>query len=77
MATNETQSESLAEIAAAKRLAEDTGQASRDLQQAFGDFAEKGREYYAKTFLRIQQAKLSFFHFNIFAMLGGFVWARR
>ncbi len=65
----------LAEVTSAQREAERSGAADAEVKAAFSDFAEKGREYYANTFLKIQQAKLKFFHINFAAALGGFVWA--
>jgi len=67
--------DSLADVAAANREAEESGAASAELTKAFGDFAEKNPDYYASTFLKIQQSKLGFFNFNFAAMLGGFLWA--
>ncbi len=46
-----------------------------EILSAFGDFAEQKREYYARTFLKLQQSKLPSWHLNIAAMLGSFVWA--
>jgi glycine betaine/proline transport system permease protein len=69
------QSASLADVASAQREAEQSGAADAEVKKAFGDFAEKSRDYYARTFLKIQQAKLRFWHINIAATLGGFVWA--
>ena len=41
----------------------------------FKDFAEKSGDYYAETFLKVQQEKLSKWHINKAATLGGFFWA--
>jgi glycine betaine/proline transport system permease protein len=67
--------ESLAAVAAAQAEAQMSGSADREVKAAFSQFAEKSQEYYARTFLKIQQAKLSFFHLNIAATVGGFIWA--
>jgi len=68
-------SDSLADMAAANREAESSGAAGRELMKAFGEFVEKRKDYYSNTFLKIQRNKLSFFNFNVGAMLGSFVWA--
>lgn len=66
---------SLAEITSAQRAAEQSGALDAEVKTAFGDFVEKSRDYYANTFLKIQQAKLRFWHMNFAAVLGGFIWA--
>ena len=75
--TSETgmQNESLADVAAAQQHAQESGSADREIKQAFESFAEQNPDYYSRTFLKIQQAKLPSFHLNIAATLGGFVWA--
>lgn len=65
----------IAEVAAARRSAESSGDADKELNQAFADFADSNPDYYADKFLKIQQYRLPFFHLNIAATLGGFVWA--
>ena len=72
---NGAASESLTQIAAAQQQAQESGSADREIRKAFAQFAEKNPDYYADNFLKIQQARLSFFHLNFAAMLGGFVWA--
>lgn len=67
--------DSLADMATATREAEASGAAGRELTKAFGDFAEERRDYYANTFLKIQQNKLSALNLNLGAMIGSFVWA--
>jgi len=67
--------ESLADVAAARLAAEESGSADREIREAFGTFAEQSKDYYSSTFLKIQQAKLSGFHLNKAATLGGFFWA--
>jgi len=67
--------ESLAELAAAQQQAQASGSADREIKQAFETFAEQSTDYYSPTFLKIQQNKLSAFHLNVAALLGGFVWA--
>ncbi len=67
--------ESLADVAAANREAEASGEAGRQVTKAFGEFAEERRDYYAGTFSKIQRSTLSPFHINIAATLGSFVWA--
>lgn len=44
-------------------------------RQTFKDFAGPNGEYYADTFLKIQQAKLSSWSINKAALVGSFVWA--
>lgn len=73
--TVEATSKSIAEVAAARRNAESSGDADREIKQAFSSFADTNSEYYADKFLKIQQARLPFYHLNISATLGGFVWA--
>lgn len=74
--TNEVSgNESLAEVAAANREAEASGEAGRQVTKAFGEFAEERRDYYAGTFAKIQRNTLGLFHINIAAMLGSFIWA--
>ncbi len=41
----------------------------------FKEFAEKNGDYYATTFLKVQQETLSKWHVNKAAALGGFFWA--
>ena len=41
----------------------------------FEEFAGPSGDYYARTFLQIQQASLPSRHFNLAAMLGSFAWA--
>ncbi|MEM6891600.1 MAG: proline/glycine betaine ABC transporter permease [Pseudomonadota bacterium] len=48
---------------------------TRDLTAPFREFAESGGDYYAKTFLAIQQDKLSRRHLNWSAAIGSFFWA--
>lgn len=75
-ATNNNQSsDSLAEVATARQQAIDSGSDDQQVTQAFGDFAESNPDYYASTFLKIQQSKLPFLHINVAATLGGFLWA--
>ncbi|MBX2870190.1 MAG: proline/glycine betaine ABC transporter permease [Acidiferrobacterales bacterium] len=71
--TQET--ESLAEVAAAQKEAQASGAADREVNRAFATFAEQNEEYYSRTFLKIQQSKLPFLHFNKAALVGSFVWA--
>lgn len=66
---------SLADVTSAQRAAERSGAADIEIKKAFGDFVENSKDYYARTFLKIQQAKLGFWHINLAATLGGFVWA--
>lgn len=66
---------SIADVAAARRDAQSSGKADAELNQAFKDFSEQNSDYYANTFLAIQQSRLPFFHLNIAATLGGFIWA--
>lgn len=75
MSSSEHNSESLADVAAAQQHAQESGSADREIKQAFENFAEQNTDYYSRTFLKIQQDKLSSLHLNIAAMLGGFVWA--
>lgn len=49
--------------------------ADSSLSKAFDTFSEQNTDYYSRTFLKIQQANLPFFHVNTAAMLGSFVWA--
>ncbi len=46
-----------------------------DVRKPFKEFAGSSGDYYADTFLSIQQDKLSFWHFNWAVTLGSFVWA--
>lgn len=69
------QTASMADITSAQRAAEKSGAADLEVKKAFGDFAEQQRDYYSRTFLKIQQAKLGFWHLNFTAMFGGFIWA--
>ena len=48
---------------------------AKDLSAPFKEFAEKSGDYYAKTFLAIQQDKLGKAHINWSASMGGFIWA--
>lgn len=73
--TDTSSNESLADVAAAQQHAQESGLADREIKQAFESFAEQSKDYYSRTFLKIQQAKLSFFHLNFAAMFGGFIWA--
>ena len=41
----------------------------------FGQFAQKKADYYAQTFLRIQQETLAPAHINLGAAIGSFIWA--
>ncbi len=76
MSSAESQTnESLADVAAAQQHAQESGMADREIKQAFENFAEANPEYYSRTFLKIQQDKLSALHLNLSAMIGGFVWA--
>lgn len=72
---NNSGNESLAEVAAAQLEAKTSGSADREVREAFGNFAEQNQDYYGRTFLKIQQNKLSGLHINKAAALGGFVWA--
>jgi len=67
--------ESLADVAAAQQYANDSGNADREIKKAFESFAEKNGDYYARTFLKIQQSKLPWYHLNIAATVGSFIWA--
>ena len=53
----------------------ETAEIGVDTLAPFAEFAGPNGRYYARTFLRIQQATLSARHINIAAMLGSFVWA--
>ncbi|MBX2839758.1 MAG: ABC transporter permease subunit [Gammaproteobacteria bacterium] len=68
-------STSLADVAAERQQAVESGRDDLEVRKAFGTFAEKNPDYYADTFLNIQQSKLPFLHFNFAAMLGSFLWA--
>lgn len=74
-ADTQHQAGSLAEVTSAQRAAEKSGAADAEAKAAFGDFVEKSRDYYAGTFLKIQQARLRLWHMNFAAVLGGFIWA--
>ncbi len=48
---------------------------TKDVSAPFKEFAGENGDYYASTFLSIQQDKLPRTHFNVSAALGSFFWA--
>ena len=46
-----------------------------DIRKPFAEFADRGGDYYADTFLALNKEELSFFHVNWKAALLGFPWA--
>jgi len=52
------------------------GMSDNEVTAAFKEFADKDGDYYADTFLKLQQNKLGRFHVNWQAAIGSFIWAR-
>ncbi|MEM8979349.1 MAG: ABC transporter permease subunit [Pseudomonadota bacterium] len=53
-----------------------SGPSDTEITSAFKEFADRDGDYYADTFLKLQQAKLGWTHINWQAAIGSFIWAR-